>query len=131
VDLKLLPKVFTTINNAIKNGKALAVHDVSEGGIIGAVFEMCVGGGMGAVIDTSKVGFDSFEVDRLLFNETAGCFIVEVENEKTAKQLFENIPYQILGQTKAENYLEVKELFKANVDELKKVWQEPMRRLFP
>ncbi|MBU1000033.1 phosphoribosylformylglycinamidine synthase subunit PurL [Patescibacteria group bacterium] len=122
VDLKLLPKVLTLVSSAIKAEKVSSVHDVSEGGVIGAIFEMCVGGDMGAVIDNCP--------DYLLFNETAGCFIVEVENEKTAKKLFKSIPYKILGKTTAKQEIEVKDLFKVSVDDLKKVWHEPMRRLF-
>ncbi|MDP3948278.1 MAG: AIR synthase-related protein, partial [bacterium] len=78
VDLKILPKTFDAIYKGIQNGKILSSHDVSEGGVIGAIFEMSVGGGMGVVIDVPK----NSKPDQFLFNETAGCFIVEVENEK-------------------------------------------------
>lgn len=121
VDLKLLPKVFKVVSSAIRGGQALAVHDVSEGGVIGGIFEMCVGGGVGARLGS---------LGDQLFNETAGMFIVEVENEKVAKQLFKNVPYQILGKTKVEKEIEIRDLFKAQVGDLKKSWQEPMRRLF-
>lgn len=121
VDLASLPKVFTLINKAITTGKALSVHDVSEGGVISAVFEMCVGGKCGAMV--------SLKPDEL-FNETAGCFVVEVENESVAKKLFKGLPYQILGKTQSKSTIEVKSLFSANVESLKKVWQEPMRRMF-
>ncbi len=133
VDLKILPKTFDVIYKGIQSGKIMSCHDVSEGGVIGAIFEMCVGGGMGVVLDTSKVGFDSFEVERpdlFLFNETAGCFIAEVENESTAKQLFKNIPFKILGNTQINQIIEVKKIFSADISNLKKAWQEPMRRLF-
>ncbi len=129
VDLKLLSEVFTAVNNAITNGKALAVHDVSEGGIISTIFEMCVGGGMGADIHLEGVKAH-LRGDQILFNETAGCFIVEVENKKVAERLFKNIPYHILGETKVDQKIEVKNLFKADVNDLKKAWQEPMRRCF-
>lgn len=120
-DLKLLPKVFTAVNEAITIGKALAVHDVSEGGVISAIFEMCVGGGMGVSIKANG---------ELLLNETAGTFIVEVEDEKTAKGLFKNVSYKILGKTQKENAITAEKLFTVKVDELKKAWQEPMRRMF-
>ncbi|MDO8573557.1 MAG: AIR synthase-related protein [Candidatus Daviesbacteria bacterium] len=121
-DLKLLPKVFSAINNAIKTGKALAVHDVSEGGVITAIFEMCVGGGCGA-----KIHLEGEQ----LFNETAGCFIIEMADEKIAENLFKNIPYQILGRTQEKQTINVKGLFSADVSDLKKSWQEPMRKVFP
>ncbi|MCR4305855.1 MAG: AIR synthase-related protein, partial [Candidatus Daviesbacteria bacterium] len=142
VDLKILPKTFDAIYKGIQTGKILAAHDVSEGGLIGAIFEMCVGGNMGAVLNTSEVSLRrrqdhtsevkiSRRPDYFLFNETAGCFIIEVENEKIAKQLFKNVPYKILGKTQENSNLDVKGLFGADVNDLKRVWQEPMRRLFP
>ncbi len=126
VDLKVLPKTFDAIYKGIQSGKILSCHDVSEGGIIGAIFEMCVGGEMGAVIDVPK----NSKQDDFLFNETAGCFIIEVENESMAKQLFKNVPYKILGKTQTDQIIEVKKIFSVGISKLKKAWQEPMRRLF-
>ncbi|MBI2086351.1 phosphoribosylformylglycinamidine synthase subunit PurL [Candidatus Daviesbacteria bacterium] len=126
VDLKTLARVCQVINKVIKIGNVSSVHDVSEGGIISAVFEMCVGGGMGAVID----GLNSEE----LFNETAGIFVVEVENEKVAKKLFKNVPYKVIGKTIKANKMEIYrnklKLFEANIDDLKQVWQKPMKEMF-
>lgn len=121
VDLKGLPKTFDTIFKGINSGKILSCHDVSEGGVISAIFEMCVGGDCGAEI---KLGGD------FLFNETAGNFIIEVENEKMAKQLFKSVPYKIIGKTQKEKTINVDKLFKADIEKLKTAWQEPMRRLF-
>ena len=81
---------------------------------------------MGVIIDSFEVNHP----DYLLFNETAGCFIVEVENEKIAEQLFKGVPYKVLGQTQENAVIDVKNLFCIDVNKLKKVWQEPMRRLF-
>lgn len=122
VDLNLLPKTFDVIYSGIQKDKILSCHDVSEGGVITAIFEMCVGGDCGI----------SFKIPaELIFNETAGCFIVEVANEKIAKQLFKNVPCKILGKTQKNPVIDIKNSFSANVNELKKVWQEPMRRMFP
>ncbi len=68
--------------------------------------------------------------DQFLFNETAGCFIIDVENEKTAKELLKNVPFRILGKIQKKQEIEVQDLFKADANDLKKVWQEPMRRVF-
>ena len=70
-----------------------------------------------------------------MFNETAGCFIIEVQNEKIAKEVFKNIPFAIIGKTQKKYSLEVennqKYLFTANIELLKRVWQEPMKQYFP
>ena len=121
VDLKTLPEVLEKMHQAIVSGKILASHDVSEGGLITAIFEMCVGGNCGA----------SVKVDgKELFTETAGCFIVEVENEKVAKQLFKEIPFKVLGKTTGEEKLVVDGLFKADIAQLQQAWQKPMKEIF-
>ena len=121
VDLKLLPKVLDTLYKTIQTGKVLSCHDVSEGGLITSIFEMCLGGVMGAIINTSK---------DFLFNETAGCFIIEVENENVVKKLFQGIPYQILGKTQKQNNIKVDKLFKVSVSQLAQAWKKPMEEIF-
>lgn len=124
VDLKILPQVLDKIHLAIKSGQVLACHDVSEGGLITAIFEMCVGGNCGVNIktDNSPVNF--------LFNETVGCFIVEVANEAAAKKIFAGVPYQILGKTQEEEKIVVDKLFAASLDKLQTAWQQPMKEIF-
>ncbi|MBI2020833.1 phosphoribosylformylglycinamidine synthase [Candidatus Daviesbacteria bacterium] len=122
VDLQLLPKVLDKIHQAIISGKVLACHDVSEGGLITSIFEMCVGGNCGA---TLKVDGNQ------ILNETAGCFIIEMENEVIAKTLFKGIPFQILGKTTEEEKIKVDGLVTVDVKELKETWQKPMKEIFP
>ncbi len=132
VDLKLLAKIGDVIYRAAQKGQILSVHDVSEGGLIVTVFEMCVGGNMGAVLDLANC--KNQRSDNILFNETAGNFLVEVANEKVAQKLFKNISFTIIGKTQTEKMITVqnkKLLFSADLDVLKKVWQKPMREMFP
>lgn len=130
VDLEILPKVLSSVHNAIKSGKILACHDVSEGGVIGAVSEMCFGGDCGVVLNLEA----SASLDKFLFNETAGCFVVEVENEERAREFFKGIPHMTLGKTQAEKTIEILadglEAFSVPTDELRQSWQEPMRKIF-
>ncbi len=135
VDLKLLPKVLDVMHKAIVSGKVLSCHDVSEGGLITSVFEMCVGGNVGAKIFTSEVKEmlqknHTSEVYDFLFAETAGCFIVEVENETVAKRLFAGVPFKILGKTTEEEKLSVDGLFSIDVALLQKAWSKPMKEIF-
>ena len=109
------------MHKAIISGKVLACHDVSEGGLIITIFEMCVGGNCGVEIKVDG---------KRLLSETAGCFIVEVENEKMAKRLFKGIPYKILGKTIKDEKLIVEDLFTADVNKLQKAWQKPMKEVF-
>ncbi|TSC88308.1 MAG: phosphoribosylformylglycinamidine synthase [Microgenomates group bacterium Gr01-1014_7] len=121
VDLKILPKVLDKIHKAIISGNVLVCHDVSEGGLVTSVFEMCIGGNCGAEI---KASGDE------LFAETAGCFVVEVEDESIAKKLFKGAPFKILGKTIEEEKLKVGGLFTADIKKLQQVWQKPMKEIF-
>ncbi|MDP2632815.1 MAG: phosphoribosylformylglycinamidine synthase subunit PurL [Candidatus Curtissbacteria bacterium] len=126
VDLKILPKVLDVINQGISNGQIISCHDVSEGGIITAIFEMCLGGTVGAKINGDK----KVRPDYFLFNETAGCFIVEVKSKKQVQKLFKNVPYKIIGETIKKQDLSFENLFSVNIGKLKISWQKPMKEIF-
>lgn len=132
INLKLLPKVLTSIHKAIKSGKILSCHDISEGGLITALFEMCVGGGVGGYIDISCI--KGVRPDLALFNETAGTFLIEVENEKIARELFKDVPFFVLGNTQKEPKIKAvqnkKQLFSVGVKPLKEAWKKPMQKIF-
>lgn len=130
INLKLLPKVLESVHKAITAGKVLSCHDVSEGGVFTSIFEMCVGGDIGATVNVPK----NVRADYFLFNETAGCFIVEVESEAVSKKMFKSRPYLLIGKTIDEKNIAVKQgsniLFKADMNKLKEKWKEPMKLAF-
>ena len=132
IDLTSLPKVLMRITHGIQKDSILSCHDVSEGGLAGALAEMAFGAGFGAEINLRTIS--KSRPDFILFNETAGTFLVEVENENAAKKLFKNIPYEIIGKTIKETHIRVldgkKELVSAPIDRLKKAWQKPMKEFF-
>lgn len=126
INTKDLPKIFNTIYKEIQSGQILSCHDISEGGTITSLFEMSLGGNVGIDISIPK----QCRSDYFLFNETAGTFLVEVENDKVAKKLFKNIPYIILGKTKKEKSLSVQNLFDVKIKQLEKSWKKPMKEIF-
>ncbi|HSX18594.1 MAG TPA: AIR synthase-related protein, partial [Candidatus Saccharimonadales bacterium] len=131
-DLKTVANVLNSITSSVQEQKALAVHDISEGGLAVTLAEMCFGGDMGASIDVSKVSND--RPDLILFSETPATFLVEVENEKTAKELFAKVPHTIIGKTETEKNIKVtsgkQEICKMDLNQLKTIWQKPMKELF-
>lgn len=131
VNLLGLPRVFNAVYQAIKTGSVRTVHDVSEGGVIGAVVEMCFGGDCGVNLDVDLMGT---RPERFWFNETAGAFVVEVKDSIEAKELFGDVPYTVLGQTQIGKQLKVevggKELFNAQIDELKEAWKTPLQEVY-
>ncbi len=134
VDTENLPAVLRKVHEAIADGEILACHDVSEGGLAAAVTEMCIGGNCGARLYVRNDGYE----EAFLFSETAGCFVVELDNQVNAFDLFGDLPWQHIGRTTNSQDLEAKTyrqqgsewLFQAPIKELKKAWQAPMREVF-
>ncbi len=133
VDVNNLLDVLSSITYGIQSGKIFAAHDISEGGLGATVAEMSFGGGFGATLDLSGIK-NLKRPDLVFFSETAGTFLVEVENEKSANILFSKVPHTILGKTQKSNYIEIKNgpkiLAKANISSLKESWQKPMKEIF-
>lgn len=130
IDMRKTAQTFTTIHNAIKTNSVLSVHDVSEGGVATALFEMASGGRKGVLISVPK----RVRSDNFLFNETAGSFVVEVADKKTAARVFKNAPYLYLGTTTEEERMTVsqnnKTLFDIPIQTLRNSWEAPMRKIF-
>lgn len=131
-EIKSTKSVLNSITHAVQSGKVSSVHDISEGGLAAALSEMCFGGECGAKIDLEKIS--KTRPDFIMFHETPATFLVEVENEKIAKILFAKIPHYIIGKTTKDKNVDIKQgsksIAKANVDELKKAWQKPMKEIF-
>jgi phosphoribosylformylglycinamidine synthase subunit PurSL len=131
-----LPEVLKGVEESIASGKVLSCHDVSEGGIISAVSEMCIGGNIGADLWAWD---DLNDIEGMLFSETAGTFVVEVEDIKTAHELFGSVQYKVIGWTREEKKVQLKfdksgethTLFSAEVNELKEAWQGTMKEVYP
>ncbi len=135
VDLSNLNSVFAAISLGIKNQKIRAIHDISEGGLATAIFEMCLGGDCGAEIDlSSKALAKKDRADFVFFGETAGTFLVEVANEAVAKTLFAKVSHVVIGKTIKDPKISVfwgsKKLVQVSVDKLREAWQRPMKEIF-
>ncbi|MFA7468273.1 MAG: phosphoribosylformylglycinamidine synthase subunit PurL [Desulfotomaculaceae bacterium] len=130
IDLPTLPGVFNAIHQACRKGLVLACHDISEGGLLAALAEMCFGGETGADIIIPE---DS-RADYFLFNETAGCFLVEVENMETAWELFAGVSHLVLGRTNDSKNISIyrgaSKLFATATGTLFEAWRRPMREVF-
>ncbi len=136
-DQEILPDVLSSVNQAITSGRVLSCHDVSEGGLITTVAEMCFGGNCGAELRLRT----NVQTDEFLFRETAGCFVVEVENESLAEAIFGGVPHRVIGTTTDTGTITVsakenfdifsEELFTATTEDLKAAWQAPMKEVFP
>ncbi len=131
INLNQTKKVFEAIYKGIKNNDIISSHDISEGGLFTTLFEMGVGGNCGVDITVPK----NKRPDYFLFNETAGCFVIEVENKDRASALFKNVPNVYLGHTTKSKQMVAtqngKKLFQIGLQRLKDAWQRPFKKLFP
>jgi phosphoribosylformylglycinamidine synthase len=140
VNLELQLKIFDCLHRLISDGKILAAHDISEGGMAVALAEMCFGNGLGANIDLDEISKE-ISSEFILFNETPGCFLLEIDERlfySSSDKLFGNVPYTIIGRvdgSKSSNVLNISR--SANnlsltcpIDELKEVSKKPMKEVF-
>ena len=79
IDLAHERKIGVYISDLIERGLVQAVHDVSDGGLLVAVAEMCLAGNIGALID-DDYGYST----AFLFGETQGTYIIEVDDHYAA-----------------------------------------------
>ncbi|MGB9936237.1 MAG: phosphoribosylformylglycinamidine synthase subunit PurL [Methanobacterium sp.] len=107
-----------------KNGTVTAVHDLSSGGLGIGIAEMAIKGGIGAVLDTSKIPKedDEMSISEILFSESNARFIVTVKSDY-AEDLISKIdaPAAIIGEVKGKN-LVIDDAVNLSIDELKEFY---------
>ena len=132
IDLGEVSRRFKKVHQLIKSGAILSCHDISEGGLFAALAEMCFGGNVGAEIDLLKLG-DGY-ADVLLFNEMAGCFLVEVPRGGELALFNAGIYAFDIGRTVQDRVITVtnrgQHLFSDDIAGLKGAWQRPMKEVF-
>ena len=132
IDIAKTAERFKQLYKLIAKGIIRSCHDVSEGGIITAVAEMCFGGDMGALLDAAVL--KSKRLDHALFNETAGCFVIEVSQDEYECAAFNEIEHTVIGLTTSVQFLIVQNseqiVLNVELNHLLKAWQCPMKELF-
>jgi phosphoribosylformylglycinamidine synthase len=79
-------RLYRTMHQAIQKGLLRSAHDCSEGGLLVALAESCIGGmvGLSAEIESWAESLKEFggTMAEFFFNETPGRFVVSVAPEK-------------------------------------------------
>ncbi|MCM8807418.1 MAG: phosphoribosylformylglycinamidine synthase subunit PurL [Candidatus Omnitrophica bacterium] len=125
---KTLP-LMKKIHYAIKNGIIRSCHDCSDGGLITTICEMMIGGNLGCRVDFSKVISEEKSEEIILFSESCGRFVVEIEktNLKEFEKIFEGEEISCIGEIieegKLEGFFGLKKLFEISLDEIYKSWR--------
>jgi phosphoribosylformylglycinamidine synthase subunit PurSL len=87
------PDRYRRLHGAIRGGLVQSCHDVSEGGLAVALAELCISGGLGAVIDA----LPHPDPATALFAESVGRHVVEVRPADVADVLAIVGPATLLG----------------------------------
>jgi len=110
-----------TVNELISNKLVNSVHDVSSGGILLALSEMCIYGQIGAKI---KIPNNKIYPEEYFFGEDQGRYIIEVKVEnkdKVTSILKKNSVYfEILGRTQKDT-LDINMNLNISIHELTKL----------
>jgi phosphoribosylformylglycinamidine synthase len=115
---------FNTVQSLITGGAIRAGHDISSGGIITALLEMCFPvPDVGMTINVEGLGDD---IVTILFSENPGI-ILQIDDENTVLESLRKagITYHLLGHVSNERRLTVQyknELLKFRIDELRDIW---------
>ena len=125
-DVKLFKSFFNHVQKLIKDNKILAMHDISDGGLVTALAEMCF---------TKKVGMsiqvdDIDNINKTLFSEEIG-FVIQVKSDeleivKSSLNAI-NICVEEVATIVEESFSissKEKEVFSESITVLEKYWRE-------
>ena len=110
-----------TVLSLINQGYVKSVHDVSAGGILVAVTQMCLAGNIGIKINKPKGLVNFFEY---FFGEDQGRYLIEIEKKdinKVKSVLQKNSVYFSEFGTTQEKNLVLKDEINVTIDELMKI----------
>jgi len=109
------------IQDLVSKKLVRSIHDISDGGIIVALSEMCMNGNIGAKVDI-PINYNNFY--EYLFGEDQSRYLIEINknNLKEIKEIMNknNVFYEIIAKTQFDK-LEINKEFSICLDELKNV----------
>ena len=113
VDLKANYEI---IHRLIKEGKALSVSTIKNGGIAESIFKSAIG---------NKIGFEFKNNDVDLFYPYYGSFVIELKEDVQNDKFIE------LGETIETSKIIVNEQVSFNIDSLIDIWESTLEKVFP
>lgn len=120
---------FNTVQELIENGYLLAGHDISAGGLITTLLEMCFANTWGGLnVNLNELGKD--DIVKTLFAENPGI-VVQVAREKldSVKGILEEagIGYAQIAVLSNDRYIAIKkdgQSYKIDIDKMRDIWYE-------
>jgi phosphoribosylformylglycinamidine synthase len=124
-DTQYFVNAFNTVQHLIKHDFILAGHDISAGGMITTLLEMCFSSrNLGLEVDLSSI--KEGDPVRVLFSEKPGI-IIQVKTAKRLHSIFKNagIHFNVIGKVKEGRILSLKNgenHYNLNIEELRDIW---------
>jgi phosphoribosylformylglycinamidine synthase len=120
-DATYFARCFETIQTLIKQNQILAGHDISSGGLITALLEMCFPtSGVGLQVDVGALNQGIIEA---LFAENPGVVIQVADAGAISSQLKgQGVDCIVLGETTKSRSLEIVNSITLDIDTLRGVW---------
>ena len=122
---KFFIKTFNAVQTLISDKKILSGHDISAGGIITTLLEMCfANNNTGLNVDLSKL--HETDIIKLLFSENPGL-VFQVKDKKYVSDFLtqQNIDFYIIGQPTNNRFINIKNInnnYKFDINHLRDVW---------
>jgi phosphoribosylformylglycinamidine synthase len=124
-DPEYFKDVFDTVQDLITNGKILSGHDISAGGMLTTLLEMCFSNTEGG-ITVNLSALDENDTAKILFSQNPGLIIQVKDEDEVAEILLENgIAYFSIGHPVNDRTLFVtntNDLFTFDIDKLRDKW---------
>ena len=121
---------FNAVQECVKRGLLLAGHDISAGGLITCLLEMCFANTHGG-LKINLVNFETNDILKILFAENPGVVVqVSTKNEAEFKELMDEagVGYIYIGTPARERSLRIsKGDFEEtlDIDQLRDIWYRP------
>ncbi|MBQ9286539.1 MAG: phosphoribosylformylglycinamidine synthase, partial [Bacteroidaceae bacterium] len=125
---------FNAVQECVKRGLMLAGHDISAGGLITTLLEMCFANTHGGM-KINLVNFETDDITKILFAENPGVVVqVSSKHEAEFKKLLEEegVGYIYIGTPARERSLRIRKgdfEETLDIDALRDVWYAPSHRL--
>ncbi len=124
-DAEYFKTTFNTVQDLINKDLVLAGHDISAGGMITALLEMCFGnveGGLDINLDKIK----EKDLIKILFSENPGI-LIQVQNKKEVENILneKGIAFACIGKTEKERHIIVNKegiQYHFGIDYMRDVW---------
>ncbi len=124
-DPSYFAEVFNTVQQLIENGLILSGHDISSGGLLTTLLEMCFSNTSGG-LSINLSALDNIDTIKILFSQNPGIVVQVRDEDEVAETLLEHgISYYSIGHPVVDRDLIISngnEKYSFEIDEMRDLW---------